>query len=198
MYMETMKFQLKSATPLLFNRRSFMLDVLQNPELRQVTKPKEEKLAYEMRICNNKAYINAAGMIEIPSSYFMAGFKESQKNTRCPIIPKGAKKGTLGNYLSALLVETISTQYTEKDLKPFATIVCLSTGFKKTSMPCVRPQLMWEGELSVISTTELVTLEQVQPMVEYVGRFLGIGDYTPRCGGQFGRFNVVKASSSIS
>ena len=197
MYLENMKFQLKCATPLLYNRRSFMLDVLQDPSLKQGTKPKEEKLVYEQRICNKKAYFDDQGHLEIPAAYFMAGFKESQKNTRCPIIPKGAKKGTLLNYLSAIKVDSIITSYTEKDLKPFATIVCLSSGFKKTSMPCVRPQLTWEGELNLFSTSELITIEQVKPMLEYVGIFLGIGDWTPRCGGRFGCFTVEGSESKI-
>lgn len=195
MYVETMTFQLKSSTPLLFNRRSFMLDKLQDSSLEQITKPKEDKLTYEMRICNKKAYFDDNGKIYIPSQYFSAAFKESQKLTRCPVIPEGAKKGTLSNYLSAVLIESIKTDYTEADLKPFATIVCLSSGFKKTSMPCVRPQLTWQGELKVISTSPMVTLKQIEPIVVYTGQFLGIGDWTPRCSGQFGRFEVVKASS---
>jgi hypothetical protein len=199
MYVENMKFKLKSITPLLFNRRSFMLDKLQDPSLEQKDKPKESKLDYELRICKEKAYYDEKGHLDFPSQYFLAAFKESQRQTRCPIVPEGGKKkGTLLNYLSAILVSDLHLPQKREDLQDFATIVCLQQGMKKMSMPCVRPKLpSWEGLLEITSASECVTLKQVQPMVEYCGKFLGIGDWTPRCSGRFGMFEVVKASSDI-
>lgn len=197
MYIEEMTFRIKSVSPILFNRRSLMLEMEMDPSLLIKTKPKEGKLEYQMRIWQKRAYVNAEGKIFIPATYFSAGFRESQKSTRCAILPEGAKKGSLLNYLSSVQPETITTDFTVDDLHPYADIVVLTTGFKKTSMPCVRPQLSYEVDLKVISASELVTIKQVRPMLEYVGSFLGIGDYTPRCSGRFGRFEVLSAKSKI-
>jgi len=50
----------------------------------------------------------------------------------------------------------------------------------------------WALEFMVEFDEEEVPKDVLKQIFDYAGRFVGIGDFRPSCGGPFGRFSVVK------
>jgi len=188
-----MSFHLKNMidSPILFNRRSFMLDVMRDPSLKK--QKGEEDYAHQMRIFKKKAEYDSKGNVMILASHFKKAFSYSQAQTCHPIAPKGATKRTanLSKILPALFIEDIKTDYTEKDLKNFDALCCIQNGMKKSSVLSIRPMLEnWEGVLNMTTCSDVIGREEIFDMLTWVGLYCGIGDWRPERGGKYGRFIV--------
>ena len=132
--MEQLQFQLKNFqdSPILFNRRRFMIELEHDQSL---SKQKgESAYQHQMRIFKKKAEFSPDGKVIITGNYFKKAFSYSQRQTCCPIKPAGTSKknGTLTQALSALFIDDIKTNYTEADLQPYEDICCIAKGMNKS------------------------------------------------------------------
>lgn len=191
--MTEMTFHLTSApdSPILFNRRSFMLDIERDPSLERQSG--ETPYEHQLRVHLLKADYSDDGHILILGTHFRKAIQYSQKRDHCPIPPKGVKKrgANIMSLLPALWIDDIKTEYTKTDLTHFDTICCSNNKGQKNSIPSVRPQLInWQVDLKITSATPLVDRGMLLEVLEWCGLFCGIGDYRPERGGKFGRFDV--------
>lgn len=178
-------------SPILFNRRSFMIDLQRDPSLKK--QKGEEDFAHQLRIYKLKCEYNSAGNIIIPSAHVKKAMSYSQGQNCHPIQPKGATKrtATLSKVLAAVFVDDITTKYTEADLDHFDSMVCIQNGMKKSSVMNIRPMLRtWEADLTMTIASDLVGREEILDMLEWCGTFCGLGDWRPERGGNYGRFTV--------
>lgn len=190
-----MSFKLKSLidSPILFNRRSFMIDIMKDPSLKK--QKGEDDYTHQLRIFKKKAEYDLDGHILILGGHFKKAFQYSQGQNCHPIAPKGVSKrnANLNKLLPALFIEDIKTNYTADDLVSFDQLVCIQNGMKKSSVLSCRPMLKkWEGTLNITSCSDLIGPEEVIDMLQWCGILCGIGDWRPERGGKFGRFEVIK------
>jgi hypothetical protein len=168
-----------------------MIDIERDPSL---TKQKgEDGYSHQMRIYKLKCEYNLAGNIIISAAHIKKAMSYSQGQNCHPIRPKGVSKrnATLSRILPAVFVDDVVTKYTEADLGHFDSMVCISTGMKKSSVVNVRPQLSkWEAELTMTIASDLIGREEILDMLQWCGTFCGLGDWRPERGGNFGRFDV--------
>jgi hypothetical protein len=185
----TFKLTSMKDSPILFNRRSFMLDLLRDSSLKK--SKNEEDLAHQMRIFKLKCEYNLDKNVIIPAQHIKKAMGYSQMLTCHPLAPKGATKrnATLSKLLPAIIAMDIDLGVKADDLQHFDAYVCI--GMKKSSVLSVRPMLnQWQGNLTLMVATDLIDREILLDMLEWCGLFCGVGDWRPERGGKYGRFMV--------
>jgi hypothetical protein len=199
-------YKITGLTPLLFNRRSMMME--DGEEFKQ--KKGEETSAFDLRIWPEKAHANPDGTLFIPDTWIRQALIDTQKATRHAIKPpamKGVKQradATMKPYfISGLSIENSplmtmgTTQAANKCLRP-ATKADLramkqmcripSTG---GVIPVIRPMLpVWSATVSITITDEVINEPVIRECLEWVGRYSGMGDWRPQNGGSYGKFQV--------
>lgn len=66
-------------------------------------------------------------------------------------------------------------------------------GQERVAVCIVRPRFdEWGFRFTAFVDEKKITLEQAKQLVEYAGTAIGLGDYSPRCKGPYGRFTVTK------
>jgi hypothetical protein len=49
----------------------------------------------------------------------------------------------------------------------------------------------WSVSFELHVDNDTITVETVKEIVENAGKFVGVGSFTPRCNGSFGRFDLM-------
>ena len=201
MKQQKITLKVKGVSPMLFNRKSIMLE-----EGEEFQKQRGENgMNVEERIWREKAHVDDQDQVVIPSEWVKRSLVGSQKRNAYPIKPVGAtrKDASMLTYFNSgvFFNDTVVTlkgkPVTKQTLTPHKSIVTIpKTG---GSVPCMRPMVEagWEAEIEGVICDEYVTPENLQEALEWVGFYSGWGDWRPQSGGQFGRFEakVTKGKS---
>ena len=63
----------------------------------------------------------------------------------------------------------------------------------KARIICIRPKWTnWKAEFTLNIDNDTITTPTIQSILEYAGRYVGIGSFRPTNNGQFGRFEVER------
>lgn len=56
----------------------------------------------------------------------------------------------------------------------------------------IRPRWnTWKAEFTLSVDEDSITIETIEKIIEYSGKYIGIGSYRPQCKGPFGRYRIV-------
>lgn len=145
--------------------------------------------------------------IAIANSEYMLGFYSGQDivipsaNVRSAIV-QGAKLNKLGKQFQrcvmilsdATPVDHSGPKTKEKMWQTPACVDCRSVKVGTARLMRYRPRLNdWSLSVEIIYDEKMVERAQIISAAENAGRYVGIGDYRPEKGGQFGRFSVEAA-----
>jgi len=197
MNIQTVRISIEGLSPLLFNRKSLMLDIKTDANLQKVKA--EDGLEYENRIFREKAHVNAEGFVVVPQTWIKRSLVETQRQNACPIKPPSAarKNATMKTQLNAgffcedCVVQYKGSGFKKEDLVPYRSICTIpSTG---GSIPVVRPMIPagWTVDIDFQIISPEVTESVLRELMTWVGIFAGIGEWRVSNGGQFGRFKVL-------
>jgi hypothetical protein len=186
----------KGVSPLLQNRKSLMLDRVKRPELNK--QRGENYTDLENRTWKLKAHINDQNHVYCPGEWFKRTIMATQKRGKYPLQPPGSRSKNqtmLPYFISGLFIEDSEilinkNPITEKDLLPFESVV---TPPGQGSVICIRPMIKdpWYLNVNITIIDDAISEKCVFDVMNWCGLYMGIGDFRPQNGGNFGRFEIT-------
>jgi len=175
--MKEIKIKIEGVSPLLVNRflDSQIVDKIKKRTGEQKGIPPKDKL-YEV---NGKPYL--------PARYFEACLIEAAKQFK--IAGKG--KSTYSKYIGATVhIEPEALMLSPNQWEPY-TIAAVNPN-TRGRMLVTRPRFNeWGTEMTVTCEEDSISTDTIQRIMEYAGRFVGVGDWRPEKKGKFGKFRLV-------
>jgi len=187
--------RIKGVSPMLQNRKNFMLDCMDNPELNKQRGESYED--HDQRIWSKKAHYNDDGNVMIPGEWIKGLLKASQRRGKFPIQPPGARSkndNMLPYFISGVLIEDSEITNNkkpikEKDLLPYR---CMVSPQRGSSVPRTRPMISdWESTIKFVIIDEAISEDCLVTVMTWIGTYFGMGDFRPQQGGNFGRFMLI-------
>ncbi len=142
------------------------------------------------------SYIDKEGRYYMPAEHFKQSF----------IAGGGYVKGKVGNATRSMKNIVAGMWRIKEDkifLPKFDEVDSRSAVNKnvKARIMVHRPKwLNWEAEFTLMIDEDeknKLTIETVENIIKYAGRYLGVGSYRPQHTGEFGRFNIVSIEKII-
>ena len=155
---------------------------------------KEANDAYDQRTWQEKALYDKDGHVIIPRMAFKFALMDAAKYLGETIPGKGKKTWT-GYFTSAVQIDNDLVLPLKKDQLAKVRINAHVSGDRKSGKRVLRTfplVLSWKGTLEVYILDETITKEIFGRVLEYAGKFIGIGRFRPQNGGFNGRFVVKK------
>jgi hypothetical protein len=205
--MEQMNVKIKGVTDLIQNRKSFMLDKADNPSLEK--QRGEDYTDLEKRTWRMKAHYDQPFKVEkgvvlpnegnviFPGEWLKRTMIASQARGKFPILPPGkkGKNDTMKPYFtSGILIDDNEIKCNgkvvkEKDLLAFRSVV-VPPG--QGSVICIRPLIKapWTVDVTITITDEAISKKCLLNCLAWCGQYLGVGDFRPQRGGNFGKYEI--------
>lgn len=177
---ENMYLELKGETPLLMNKfadreKKDMLD-------KQLKKTREKKARDIEQEVEEKIHRTPDGKPGFPATGFKKAMTES-----APYLTGMDKKLAKGAFF--ILGNLVPIEY-EKMVVNEATVKLSGRG--SVSMVRFRPEFVnWSCKLLIRYNANQISPEQIVNLANLAGFHIGVGDWTPQHGGQYGMFKVV-------
>ena len=126
-------------------------------------------------------YKNKKGQIYQPAEHILQMMKDSAYRY------KGKKMSALVN--AFLDIEPMEIIHSNQKYEIFENQVVIQKARISKKRP-IFPE--WKLEFTMISLDKQLTGNDLKDILEYAGTFNGLGDWSPRKGGRYGRFVVTK------
>lgn len=185
--------RIEGISPLLYNRKSFMLDQMTDTSLEK--QKNEDAMQHNMRVYKEKAHLKD-DLVIIPSEWIKRSLAGTQKQTANPIKPANARRKTdtiLRNIISGCFVDDtpLNGPVRKDDLEPFKSMVTIPS--TKGTILNTRPMIQkWSADITFSIVDEVLDENIIRTLMTWVGVYSGIGEWRPANGGNFGRFMVIK------
>jgi len=177
--MKEYEVRIEGITPLLFNR--FIEAEIATDVKKRAGSPKPKKV-------EDKLYKLPNGKIYTPASHIRGMLINSAKNFKI----RGKGRATYSKLIGSIIEvrpEAIVHEYQE--WKPF-TVSAVNPNTKGRMM-VTRPRMdKWALTFHLIFPEEDISPEVIKAILDYGGRYVGIGDWRPAKKGMFGKFIVTK------
>lgn len=140
-------------------------------------------------IANFHSYINFNGHAEyyIPADHFRISMIEAGKMVKGKV---GGATKSMSNVVAAMFNITpfkiVLPKWDEIDKRSAV------NRHVKARVIVIRPRWnTWEASFTLSVDEDSITQEMIQKIIEYSGKYIGIGSYRPQCKGPFGRYSLV-------
>jgi hypothetical protein len=150
--------------------------------------------AYEARTWREKAHVNEAGNIVIPSTAFKNGLATTAKFLGVQIPGKGKQTYTKHFESGLLAVDPLILPVLQSEVaseRVFVPADGKRGGSKRVwkYFPII-PE--WGGDIIIYILDDIITKEVFDTHLEAMGKFVGVGRFRPQNNGYYGRFEVVE------
>lgn len=175
--MKTINLTIKGITPLLYNR--FRDVEIEGRSKKRTGSPIEADVRDKLYLLDNKPYI--------PSVYFWSSLVEAGKQFK--ITGKG--KSTYSKIIASTVEITPEAIMNDHPWEIFriAAVNPMTKGRMMTSRPRMEK---WGCEFSIILNDDSIDEITIKEILEYAGKYVGIGDWRPQTKGVFGKYTVTK------
>lgn len=183
--MKSIRFRVTGTTPLLMNSPKAMRPVEDGAQASRRTPTPEAE-------AENGAYRRANGSLYFPALAFRSalvaagtGFKAGKRGL--PSLLKGAVF-SVGDSVDLVHPDTGSELKTyEIDIRR----CCLQSAGRKVAVMRARPRLdAWACAVQFEYDERFVDERTIEQTFDRAGSIVGVGNFSPRCSGPFGRFSV--------
>lgn len=178
---KTYKIEIEGIVPILLNKYDHDL----NKEKTAVPKGKKED--WEEENWQRKAYYNNNDEIILPDTYIMGSIRSIANESGIQASKKGGKAKALSKAFidGSLILDFSPVIGNKEDLVPFKTNVKIA----QSTIMSTRPKLdNWVAVFDIIDLNEVFLMEEIKALIEYAGKFKGVGDWRPK----FGRYKLNK------
>ncbi len=167
---------IEGITPLLMNR------FINDEELKQITSLKAEEQA------ERKAYRNKdTGELEVPSSNIISSLRSACQHTN---INSNVFKGRI-IYIKDRAISLNQYKF-EVDSRT------VKSRITRQRELCHRPMLnSWQLSFTLNFNEDAISIAELKELFYYAGSTIGIGDFRPQNGGNFGTFMLLKLESDF-
>jgi hypothetical protein len=147
---------------------------------------------YESRTWMEKGWYDEKGFMQIPPMAIANSIKEAAKYLSIQIPGKG--KSTYTKHFEAgILINDLLTLPVTRDTVRKNSVYANSDGVKGSGKRVMRffPTCdKWSGEITVHIMDDIITRPVFEQVIYTAGSLIGIGQFRPRNGGYFGRYNA--------
>ena len=173
--MRTVEVTVKGISPLLMNRF---------PEPGETKTATKRTAGQKERDPKDCLYVLPNGKLYQPAEHFRQSMIESSKNFRI------GKKSYMRLVSSSVVVEPEALIHkNQKWVVDRRSVVNPST---KGRVMKSRPRLDdWEVDFKIVILDDDISLSAIKDILEYAGKYIGVGDYRPTHKGWFGKFMVT-------
>jgi hypothetical protein len=184
--MKKYEIELEGATDLLINKYSHGL----NKEKGSVAKDKIPE--WEEQNWKRKAYYNKEGNLILPDTYVIGSLRSGAFASGLQLSKKSGKKTISKNFIDGnLLMEESPVILTSNPLTPFDCNVKIN----KATIMTIRPKIErgWKVKFKIFDLNASFTIEELERLFDYCGKFIGMGDWRPK----FGRYAITKIKEVV-
>lgn len=176
--MKTIEIGIKGISPLLQNR--WPLED-QGVEAKSKNRKKEEDNA------EKRLYRMDDGTIFEPCTHIIASMKKAGAKFQILGQGKTTYKNIIGAGAIIITPESIPHKYQQYSVDS-RRVVIKGQGAVTRKRPCFNP---WALDFTIEYDEEEISAATIKTILDYAGRYVGIGDFRPEKGGPFGRFTVT-------
>jgi hypothetical protein len=190
MTIREMTVTLEGASPILYNRETFMWEKDKWPKNKG-----ESYEEYEARVWPEKAIVNDKLECLIPGIWVKKAIIGSQTRGKYEIPPKGKSKGNMKSSFVAglsisdsVVTNDSGTPILKTDLISFSKGVVV----QHSKILRIRPMLVcpWQCAVTIQLLDGAISEQNVIDCLTWAGFYSGLGDWRIEKGGDFGRFGL--------
>jgi|SRR5208282_5421421 len=157
------------------------------------TQNQETHEKYDQRIWKDKIWVNEEGRVYIPPTNLKKCLEEAARYIGQTVPGKGKKTWTKFFERGLAVLEPIVLNISAGDLT-FEDVFVPANGKRGDGTRVYRRfpivKAGWEGVVQINILDQTITSESLFRHLEEAGRFIGMGRFSPRVGGFYGRFAV--------
>jgi hypothetical protein len=173
------KVKLEGLPPGLLQHRYPMTDTDAKSTKRNQKQTKDDVESY--------LYRDEKGIICQPASHIIGALKKGGAKFQVPGRSKETYRSIMGSGIVVIYPDLIAHDRQEWGIYRSPVVI------KKARIVRERPLLkQWSFSFVMEFDAEEVPKEVLKEVLDYAGRYVGIGDFRPQCGGPFGRFIVTQ------
>jgi len=178
--MKKYKIVYEGATDMLINRYSHEL----NKEKKEV--PKEKMEEWEEKNWKRKACQNDNGKLILLDTYLLGSIRRGAFASGVQLSKKSGKSTISKGFIDSNLLIEESPVIEKCVVEPFSSNVKIS----KATIMSIRPKIKkgWKVTFEIYDLNEMFTVQELTKLLEYCGKFIGLGDWRPK----FGRYSVLE------
>jgi len=180
--MKKYEIQIEGVTDMLINKFSHEL----NKEKTSVAKDK--LVEWEEKNWKKKAYINDDVEPFMPDVYITGSLRNGAYSSGLQLSKKKGKKTISKAFIdgNSLIDNTKPLIKISSEIIPFSTNVKIN----KATITTIRPLFSagWKCNFQIVDLNESFTLEEIERLFNYCGKYIGVGDWRPK----YGRFKINK------
>ena len=176
--MKKIEVELEGISPLLVNR--FLDKQISEKAKKHSAESMDSPVSEKLYLLNNKPYL--------PARYFEASLIEAGKQFKIA----GKNRATYSKYLGATIridPEAILLAPNKYEVYSIAGVNPMTKG----RIMIHRPRFeKWGCKFVIVCEEDNIEVDTVQRILEFAGRFVGVGDWRPDKKGRFGKYRIVQ------